>query len=262
MKLKLYQIDSFADNVFKGNPAAVVPLGNKWLKDSVMQHIAAENNLSETAFYIKKGSKFHIRWFTPLKEVALCGHATLASAYAEFFIRKNKSDFIVFDSQSGELKVKKDGKKLVMDFPADKIKKITAPKSLAGCLNKTPVEIYEGSFDYMLVFKTEKEIREMKPDFLKMASINTRGIIVTAPGKKSDFVSRFFAPAFGINEDPVTGSAHTALTPYWSKRLNKKSLTARQLSKRGGILWCEDKGVRVQIAGSAVLYLKGTIAVK
>jgi len=239
-----------------------VPLKDKWLKTSVMQGIAAENNLSETAFYIKKGSKFHIRWFTPLKEVALCGHATLASAYAEFFIRKNKSDFIIFDSLSCEIKVKKDGEKLVMDFPADKIKKITAPKSFTDCLNKTPVEIYKGSFDFMLVFKTEKEIAEMKPDFLKMASINTRGIIVTAPGEKSDFVSRFFAPAFGINEDPVTGSAHTVLTPYWSKRLNKKSLTARQLSERGGILWCKDEGKRVHIAGSAVLYMKGEIFVK
>lgn len=261
MKLKLYQIDSFTDTVFKGNPAAVVPLKGKWLKTSVMQNIAAENNLSETAFYIKKGSKFHLRWFTPLTEVDLCGHATLASAYAEFFILGNKNKTIIFDTRSGELTVKKSGSKLVMNFPADNINKIKPLKELNSCFSTKPVEVIKGGSDYMLVFKTEKEIREMKPDFLKMAAIKTRGIIITAPGDKCDFVSRFFAPACGINEDPVTGSAHTTLAVYWAKRLNKTSLTARQLSKRGGALWCKIEGGRVNISGNAVKFMEGEIVI-
>ncbi|PKL91464.1 MAG: isomerase [Candidatus Goldiibacteriota bacterium HGW-Goldbacteria-1] len=261
MKLKLYQIDSFTDTVFKGNPAAVVPLKGEWLKTSVMQNIAAENNLSETAFYIKKGDKFHLRWFTPLTEVDLCGHATLASAYAEFFILGNKSKLITFDSRSGELTVKKDGSKLVMNFPADIISEIKPIKELNSCFSAKPVEAIKGVSDYMLVFKTEKEIREMKPDFIKMAAIKTRGIIITAPGGKCDFVSRFFAPACGINEDPVTGSAHTTLAVYWAKRLNKTSLTARQLSKRGGALWCEIEGGRVNISGNAVKFMEGEIVI-
>lgn len=259
MKHKIYQIDAFATDVFKGNPAAVCPLEN-WLSDDIMQKIAMENNLSETAFFVKEGEEFRIRWFTPGTEVDLCGHATLASAYVIFNELGYKKNDIVFQSNSGELKVSREGDFLVLNFPAQPGDKIDKLEGLAEALGKSPVQLIE-SDDYLAVFESEKDILEMKPDFGLLKKVKCRGIIVTAPGSDCDFVSRFFAPQVGIDEDPVTGSAHCKLTPYWAKRLSKNTLTAKQLSKRGGQLHCELKGNRVLIKGKAVKYMEGEIQI-
>lgn len=260
MKLPLFQVDAFAEQLFKGNPAAVVPL-ESWLDDELMQAIAFENNLSETAFFVPSRLGFEIRWFTPKAEVKLCGHATLASAHVIFEEAHYPKDEITFGSKSGLLKVKKAGDLLQLDFPADTINPVDAPNLIIKALGKLPVACYKGKTDYLLLYETEKEIREMNPSFSNLAKTDARGIIVTAPGDQVDFVSRFFAPAVGVNEDPVTGSAHTSLTPFWAKKLCKTEFVAHQLSQRGGELICTLQNDRVLIAGKAKTYLRGEIFV-
>ena len=259
MTQKIYQIDAFTNKLFSGNPAAVCPL-TEWLADEIMQKIAMENNLAETAFYVRKGEAFEIRWFTPTLEVDLCGHATLAVAYVLFFLEGFEDELIHFVSpRSGDLFVSKNTDGLTLDFPTDVIEKVDITDIFQSCFDIKPVEAYRGKTDVMLVFNNESEIRTLIPSFSNIVKIGCRGIIVTAKGDTVDFVSRFFAPQSGINEDPVTGSAHTTLTPYWAKRLNKSALTAHQLSERGGILKCKIKNGRVEISGQARLYLKGEI---
>lgn len=259
MKLNLYQVDAFTKQLFAGNPAAVCPL-DSWIDDSLMQQIAAENNLAETAFIVKNQDRFNVRWFTPTVEVDLCGHATLASAYIIFTELGYNSPVISFQShRSGELKVTKEGEYLTLNFPADKLREVGAEEISRCGFSAQPKAVYKGKTDYLIVFENEEQVRALDPDFQKVKKIPARGIIVTAPGNQVDFVSRFFAPQSGIPEDPVTGSAHTSLIPYWSKRLNKKQMTARQLSIRGGDLICADLGDRVGISGQCVLYLKGEI---
>ncbi len=263
--MKIYQLDAFADRLFTGNPAAVVPLTD-WISDEQMQQIAAENNLAETAFYVKTdaAANYHIRWFTPTVEVDLCGHATLAAGYVVFFLEdKPETDQIVFDSRSGPLKVCRgeDGW-LTLDFPADVVQKANVqPPALLASLGQKPQTIHKGKTDYLLVYETQTQIEALTPDFREMSTVPARGVIVTAPGDEGtvDFVSRFFGPQSGIDEDPVTGSAHTTLVPYWAEKLGKTDLTARQLSKRGGYLKCKLNEDRVDIAGQVQLYLTGEI---
>lgn len=259
-QLPIYQADAFAEERFTGNPAAVVPL-KRWLSDDLMQKIALENNLSETAFFIPEGENFAIRWFTPAAEVRLCGHATLATSHVIFNHLEYKREEILFSSKSGQLRVMKDGDLLVLDFPADDFAASPTPVGLEEALGEIPTEVYKGITDYLLVFESQEIIEALKPDLRKIAALPIRGLICTAPGKDVDFVSRFFAPAVGVDEDPVTGSAHTTLTPYWSQRLGKQAMNAIQLSKRKGILRCEMAGERVHIAGKAVTYLVGNIFV-
>lgn len=261
MKLKIYQVDAFTDKLFSGNPAAVCPLSNDWLDESVMQNIAMENNLAETAFYICKNSNYHIRWFTPIIEVDLCGHATLATAYVMFAYENYKNPDINFNSKGGILNVRKDNEYLTMNFPADKIEKVKTTEEIKSCFDIEPVETIKGKTDYMLIFENEEQIKNIKYDLIKISQIKARGIIITAKGKDCDFVSRFFAPQSGINEDPVTGSAHTTLTPYWSKILNKNELSAIQLSRRKGFLICRNKDERIEISGKARLYMTGEIGI-
>jgi len=258
MKIKLFQIDAFTDEVFGGNPAAVCPL-DEWLPENVMQRIAMENNQAETAFFVKERNRFRIRWFTPAVEVDLCGHATLAAAYVLFQLEHFPHPTIQFNSRSGLLRVTKEGDFLTLDFPADPPLKVPPPDELIEAVGSWPIEIYKGRSDYMLVYSTAEEIESLIPDMALLAGVPARGIIVTAPGKDVDFVSRFFAPQSGIPEDPVTGSAHTTLTPYWANRLGRASLSARQLSKRGGRLKCTLAGERVKISGRACAYMTGEI---
>ena len=260
MQLKIYQLDAFTDKIFGGNPAAVIPL-TEWLSDELMQKIALENNLAETAFYVPDGDRFHLRWFTPTVEVNLCGHATLATAYTIFHYENYPKSVIEFTSRSGILKVEKQGDLLELDFPADKLQPAETPQALIEALGATPKETLKGLTDYMLIFDNEAQIKAFEPDFRKIASVKCRGIIVTAKGDEVDFVSRFFGPQSGIDEDPVTGSAHTTLTPYWAKVLNKTILSAKQVSPRGGELMCTLVGDRVKIAGKVTPYLVGEINV-
>lgn len=261
MKLPIYQIDAFTDKLFCGNPAAVVPL-TEWLSDETMLHVAAENNLAETAFYIPTESGFHIRWFTPTVEVDLCGHATLATAYVIFNIQGYEGQVIRFESRSGELIVECKEDWLTLNFPADHFQIAVPPPALMESLNSTTMlEVYKGKSDYLVVLESEEAVRDLDFDIIVLSTIPARGIIVTAAGNDVDFVSRFFAPQSGIDEDPVTGSAHTTLIPYWAEKLSKNKLTAKQLSKRGGYLKCELDGERVLIGGQAKLYLKGEIMV-
>lgn len=259
MKLPIYQVDAFATEVFEGNPAAVCPL-YEWLPDVVMQNIAMENNLSETAFFVNQGESYRLRWFTPQTEVDLCGHATLASAYVLFEHLGYEEEVIRFDSNSGELRVQKVGDRLVMDFPTSDLEESEAQAELEEALGVSPSELFKAD-DYLYVVDSEKEVRNLDPDFRLLKRIDTRGIIVTAPGEEFDFVSRFFAPAVGINEDPVTGSAHTMLTPYWSKRLGKEELVGRQISRRGGTVYCYHKGDRVELGGEARTFMEGQIKI-
>lgn len=260
MNLKIYQIDAFSDTVFGGNPAAIVPL-QTWLSDELMQKIAAENNLAETAFYIPEDDKFHIRWFTPAVEVDLCGHATLATAYTIFQYENYSKSLIEFNSRSGILTVEKQGDSLELDFPADNLQAAETPQALIDGLGITPTATFRGISDYLLILENESAVKALKPDFRKIGEVACRGIIVTAKGDEVDFVSRFFGPQAGVDEDPVTGSAHTTLTPYWAKALQKNTLSARQISARGGNLTCQLIGDRVKIAGKAAPYLIGEITV-
>ncbi len=259
MELKIYQVDAFTDHLFGGNPAAIVPL-KSWLPDDLMQKIATENNLSETAFYVQTGEKFEIRWFTPTAEVDLCGHATLATAHILFERKKYAEKIINFYSKSGILKVSKLNNLYTMDFPADEIHPVTPPVEIIKGLGTTPIETFRGKDDYMIVIDSEREIKNIQPDFRMLSLLEkARGIIVTAPGIDVDFVSRCFYPRFGIDEDPATGSAHTTMTPYWSQKLNKIELTALQLSPRKGVFRCKFLQDRVLISGQAVTYLKGKL---
>jgi PhzF family phenazine biosynthesis protein len=261
MKLKMYQVDAFAEKIFTGNPAGVCPLPGDWLEDSLMQNIAFENNLAETAFYIKHDNKYSIRWFTPALEVDLCGHATLATGHVLFTHENYSGSEIQFQSKSGPLSVKKDNDYLTLNFPTDVIQKIDISSLLTDCFDIKPVEAYKGNADYLLVFESEDQIRNIKFNLTKILLLKNRGVIITARGKEVDFVSRFFAPFAGIDEDPVTGSAHTTLTPYWSGVLHKNELTAMQVSKRSGFLICKNLGARTEISGKAKTYLQGEISV-
>lgn len=262
MTQKIYQVDAFTNELFRGNPAAVCPLKN-WLKDEIMQNIAMENNLAETAFYVKNGESYEIRWFTPTVEVDLCGHATLAAAYVLFFQEGYENETIQFISpRRGNLFVKKENEWLILDFPTDTIEKVDITDEILSCFDIKPVEAYQGKTDLMLIFSDENEIQHLVPSFQNIVKIEARGLIVTAKGDKVDFVSRFFAPQSGIDEDPVTGSAHTTLTPFWAEKLGKTELTALQLSNRTGYLQCRHLGERVEISGQAKLYMKGEILIQ
>jgi len=259
-RLPIYQVDAFASKVFGGNPAAVVPL-DSWLPDATMQSIAAENNLAETAFLVPGAEAWGLRWFTPTVEVDLCGHATLASAWVIFHHLQRGGSSVGFDTRSGRLTVKRDGDLIVMDFPSWPPKPIEAPANLVKALGAVPKDVLSNR-DLMAVFETADQVRALKPDMAALAAIDAFAFVVTAPGEGDcDFVSRFFAPAQGIPEDPVTGRAHCMLTPYWSKRLGKTELRARQISPRIGELICRDLDERVAIAGHAVPYLEGFITV-
>lgn len=259
MKLPLWQVDAFASQRFSGNPAAVVPLA-QWLPDATLRDIAAENNLAETAYLVPHGDDYAIRWFTPAAEVPLCGHATLASGWVVLNRLEPGRASVTFHSQSGPLTVTRAGARLSMDFPVNRPGPATPNPGLVAALGAAPRALYEG-FQWLAVYDTEAQVRALKPDFAALRRIDLHGVIATAPGRDCDFVSRFFAPAIGIDEDPVTGSAHTRLVPYWAERLGKTSLFARQVSARGGELWCELKGARVVMAGDAAPYLEGTIEV-
>jgi PhzF family phenazine biosynthesis protein len=262
MRIPIYQVDAFASNVFSGNPAAVCPL-DRWLDDQTMQSIAAENNLAETAFYVPNGpGRYGLRWFTPGAEVDLCGHATIATAYILFEILKQEHGAsIAFDSmKSGELRVLRDDDRLALDFPARPPAACPPNPALFEALGAAPAALLAAR-DYLCVYDSEEQLRALAPNMEKLMQIDRFGIIATAPGVKHDFVSRFFAPTKGVPEDPVTGSAHCTLIPYWAERLGKTTLRARQISRRGGELWCELRGDRVKIAGHAVQYLEGSIQV-
>jgi PhzF family phenazine biosynthesis protein len=257
--IKLYQVDAFVEGPFSGNPAAVCPL-DEWLPDVTLQNIAMENNLSETAFYLKKADHYELRWFTPTVEVDLCGHATLATAHVLYEKEGHQEAEIHFhSSRSGDLFVKKAGDMLTLNFPADDIQEVTLSDNVLYGLNIDPIQAFRGLADVVLVFKSEDEILALDPDFALLGKIQARGVICTARGKNVDFVSRFFGPNAGVNEDPVTGSAHTSLTPLWAKKLNKLSMTARQLSARGGYLECQLLDDRVEISGKTRLYLEGRV---
>lgn len=258
MDVRIYQVDAFTANMFSGNPAAVCPL-QEWLPDRVMQKIANENNLAETAFVVPKGTEYEIRWFTPTTEVDLCGHATLAAAHV-LFHQGHEGNQIAFHSpRSGSLPVRRNQSMLTLDFPADPVRATIVAEDVLYGFNIRPVLAFEGKTDLMLVYQNETEIRALKPKMGAILNYEGRGVIVTAPGYKVDFVSRFFAPQCGIVEDPVTGSAHTTMAPYWATKLGKDKLQAAQLSGRGGVLRCVVKNDRVEISGKAVLYMEGTI---
>jgi PhzF family phenazine biosynthesis protein len=251
----IYQVDAFTSKLFGGNPAAICPL-EQWLPDDVMQKLAVENNLSETAFFVKEEEGFHLRWFTPEYEIDLCGHATLATAYVIFNQLDYGSGIIKFKSKSGVLEVTKKGDLIELNFPSRMPQDCEVPEALLKGINFPPVKVLK-SRDYFLVYEDESIVQQIIPDFNYLNQLDVVGVIVTAASKEVDFVSRFFVPNSVIGEDPVTGSAHCNLIPYWSKELNKTRLTARQISAREGELFCEDKGDRVTMAGNAVLYLKG-----
>ena len=262
MKLSIFQVDAFASEAFAGNPAAVVAL-DEWLPDAMMSKIAAENNLSETAFFVKEGDRYHIRWFTPTVEVNLCGHATLATSHVIFNELKLEEAFVPFHSdRSGHLGVEKHGDKLVLDFPAYPMEEIEHSDELAQAVGEVPTKVWEsqGNMVFLRV-ESEMKVRELEPDMHALAKLKYGGVIVTAPGDDCDFASRLFAPRMGIPEDPVTGAIHCSLIPYWAELLGKSELFARQVSKRGGELYCELNGDRVKIGGNAVTYLRGEIFV-
>lgn len=258
MKLPMYQVDAFTDRLFSGNPAAVVLLDSA-LPTETMQAISAENNVSETAFVESDGEGYKIRWFTPTVEVDLCGHATLAAAHVIFDHLGFSGQTVGFSSRSGMLYVRSKEGYLYLDFPSDTITAVDSPAEILEGVGIQPAEIYRGRDDYLLVFEREGVIASLSPKMEILAQIPARGIIVSAPGAACDFVSRFFAPQAGVPEDPVTGSAHTTLVPYWSERLGKRELTARQISERGGTLICRHLGERVEIGGQALTYLIGEI---
>jgi len=259
MRQKIYQVDAFTDKVFSGNPAAVCPL-EEWLSAETMQKIAAENNLAETTFYVKRNDAIEIRWFTPTVEVDLCGHATLAAAFVLFNHEDHTSNIINFHShRSGSLSVKKDGDYLTLNFPTDLVTAIPLNEAISKCFDRQPELVLQGRTDYLLIYDKQEDISLLQPRFDEIAKLPVRGVIVSAKGNDVDFVSRFFGPQSGINEDPVTGSAHTTLIPYWSSILNKIELTAIQLSNRKGHLRCTYLNDRVEISGQGKLYLIGEI---
>lgn len=259
MSLPFYWIDAFTDRHFAGNPAGVMPL-ERWPEASLMQAIACENGLAETSFFVRTGEdRYHLRWFTPAVEVDLCGHATLAAAFVIFTALGASGDLLSFDTRSGPLTVERLGDgRLELDFPSRPAQPVALSPDLVQALGATPETVAQAR-DTLCVFAREEEVLALRPDFGAIAALDTFAVIATAPGKDGDFVSRFFAPRAGVNEDPVTGSAHCTLMPYWAARLGKPRLRARQVSARGGVLWCELSGDRVKIAGHAVLYLKGEI---
>lgn len=260
-KIRIFQVDAFTNNLFSGNPAAVCIL-DEWLSDELMQSISNENNLAETAFVVPKDNDFEIRWFTPTIEVDLCGHATLASAFVLFNNLGFTGDVIRFYShRSGWLLAKKENDRIYLDFPIDSLVRLANEQNniIRKCIGIEPLEIYKGKTDYIAIIENESDLLNLQPDLEAIASLNARGLIVTAKGDEVDFVSRFFAPQSGINEDPVTGSAHTSLLPLWSKKLGKNKMNANQLSKRGGQLVCELINDRCSIGGNAKLYMVGEI---
>ena len=257
MDIPYYQVDAFSQRVFSGNPAGVCPL-DAWLEDSVLQSIAMENNLAETAFFVREGDSFNLRWFTPAVEVELCGHATLASAYVLMNHLEPGRSEVTFKSRSGELRVSRRDSLYALDFPSRPPRRITPPAELLAALVMEPSEVWLAR-DYMCLYENESQVRAVAPDMTKLAALDVFATIVTARGNGVDFVSRFFAPGKGVPEDPVTGSAHCTLIPFWSNTLGKKSLVAHQVSPRGGELFCEDRGDRVTIAGGAALFATGTI---
>lgn len=257
--IPMYQVDAFNNELFKGNPAAVCIL-DKWLPDEIMQKIGLENNLSETAFLVKCDGFYEIRWFTPTIEVDLCGHATLASAHVLFNFYEKDSLALTFRSgKRGDLQATRVQDKMFLDFPTDVPRNCEEPAGLRKAIGGEQLFCLQGLTDYMLIYKSEEEVAAVKPDFAALYTLKARGIIVTAPGNSVDFVSRFFAPGSGINEDPVTGSAHTMLIPYWAQVLGKQKMSAKQISQREGVLSVELNGERVKIGGEAVLYMKGEI---
>jgi PhzF family phenazine biosynthesis protein len=257
VRIPLYQIDAFTGRLFAGNPAAVCPL-EEWLDAATMQAIAAENNLSETAFFVRRGGVYDLRWFTPTLEVDLCGHATLASAFVVFEFLDRTAEAVRFETRSGELVVRRQDGLLAMDFPARPPGPCAPDAALAAALGKAPGELWQ-SRDYLAIYDSEEDVRSLAPDMKALAAVGHFAVCATAPGRDADFVSRFFAPARGVPEDPVTGSAHCTLTPYWAARLGKAHLHALQVSARGGELFCHHRGDRVEIAGRAVRYLEGFI---
>lgn len=261
MKFQIYQIDAFTDTVFRGNPACVVPLNN-WLSDEILLKIAKENAVAETAFFVDKGDKIHLRWFTPQIEMDLCGHATLATAHALTTILHCKKDEIIFETLSGDLIVKVENGLYKMDFPSRMPVADVLPPIISKSLNIQPKEVLK-SRDYVLVYKSETEIRNIKINrqLFDQINLDPGGVIVTAVGDNCDFVSRFFTPQASILEDPVTGSAHCSLIPFWAKRLNKKNLYAQQVSDRLGKLYCENRGDRVIISGQAKTYSIGEFGI-
>jgi PhzF family phenazine biosynthesis protein len=261
MRIPLYHVDAFTSEIFSGNPAAVCLL-DSWLDDKILQAMAVENNLSDTAFLVPNAEGFDLRWFTPATEVALCGHATLASAFVLFNCQNWPGECIRFQTRrSGELVVTRRGDLLEMDFPAIAAHIITPPAGIKEALEVAPQEVLGSAEDLLVVLDSEKTVREVQPDYLALARIECRGIIITAQGERCDFVSRFFAPRLGIPEDPVTGSSHSVLAPYWAGKLGKSDLHAFQVSKRGGELFCTHAGERVKISGQAALYMEGTITI-
>jgi PhzF family phenazine biosynthesis protein len=259
MRIPLYQIDAFTERLFQGNPAAVRPL-EAWLPDSLLQAVAEENHLSETAFYVREEDGYSLRWFTPEREVDLCGHATLASAYVLFSGECADQEEIRFGSKSGELRVRRHGQDLTLDFPADPAEPCEPPAALVDALGVGGLACLRAS-DYLAVLEDEQQVLALRPDFRRLRDLDLRGVIVTAPGANEDFVSRFFAPKFGIDEDPVTGSAHCTLAPFWAEKLGKSILTAKQVSRRTGRLVCRVDGDRVFLSGRAVEYLRGEIVI-
>jgi PhzF family phenazine biosynthesis protein len=257
VQIPIYQVDAFTNRLFAGNPAAVCPLA-EWLSDDRLQSIALENNLSETAYFVPDGDYYKLRWFTPTVEVDLCGHATLATAFIIMTELAPGMQEVRFQTRSGELVVTREGDRFAMDFPARPPVECTVHPDLIAALGGKPERVLAAR-DYLVVYGSEAEVRELRPNMDRLAIIDRFAVIVTAPGKDVDFVSRFFGPARGVPEDPVTGSAHCTLIPYWAEKLGKKHLHAHQVSRRGGELWCEDRGDRVTIAGGAVRFLTGTI---
>lgn len=260
MQLPIFHIDAFTDRLFSGNPAAVVIL-DEWLDDATLQTIAAENNLSETAFVIPQGASLPLRWFTPVQEVDLCGHATLAAAAVLFRQRFPEQTQLSFMTRSGVMTVARDdgqGGRLWLDFPARPGAPVPVPSALAEALGAVPLAAFQAR-DLMCVFDGAAAVAALRPDFKRLAELDVFAVIATAPGEDVDFVSRFFAPRAGIDEDPVTGSAHCTLIPYWAEQFGRDSLTARQISTRGGMLWCEARGERVGIGGQVVEFSRGEI---
>jgi PhzF family phenazine biosynthesis protein len=260
MKIPIYIADAFCKHPFSGNPAAICPL-NEWISDGLMQNIAMQNNLSETSFIVPVKDGFQIRWFTPVAEVDLAGHPTLATAHILFTEMNYRGNVIIFHSKSGRLTVKKEADEYILNFPTDIIKEVPLPTYLAEAFNVHPVDCYIGKMDYMLVFKSQEEIENATPVLALIAQAETRGVIITAPGEEVDFVSRYFAPQYGIDEDPVTGSAHTTLIPYWWLRFGRIKMSAQQLSKRQGFLSCVYLEDRVEIGGKCNTYLRGEIEI-